>query len=101
MIDHYMSRYEKGLKYAIYEYASGGSLYDLCEKNPNGMSEVKVKKYFSQMLSGVDHIHKNNIIHRDLKPESIMLDNMDNIKIACFGYSTTYSKDKNVNYVGC
>lgn len=50
--------------------------------------EVKIDecRYFlSQILKGVDYIHKAGIIHRDLKPCNILIDANMQLKIADFG----------------
>jgi serine/threonine protein kinase len=46
---------------------------------------------FSQILSGINYIHKKNIIHRDLKPSNIFLNENLQIKIGDFGLSKDIS----------
>lgn len=45
--------------------------------------------FWNQIISGVEHCHKNMVAHRDLKPENIFLDSKFNIKIGDFGLSNT------------
>jgi len=66
------------------EYAPGGELFDLiveCER----LSEAKARRFFQQIISGVDYLHRNMVVHRDLKPENLLLDSSENVKIADFG----------------
>lgn len=63
------------------------------------------KPLFSQIVDGLDYIHKQNIVHRDIKPANIMLDGSNTIKILDFGiakklhssisYSQTSGNSKN------
>jgi len=46
--------------------------------------------FISQIISGVEYLHKLNIVHRDLKPENLLLDDDCNIKIVDFGLSSFY-----------
>lgn len=54
------------------------------------MREREACKFFQQIISGVEYIHRLNIVHRDLKPENLLLDENKNIKIVDFGLSNTY-----------
>lgn len=68
------------------EYAPGGELFDLiveCERLP----EARARRFFQQIISGVDYLHRNMVVHRDLKPENLLLDTSENVKIADFGLS--------------
>ena len=56
----------------------------------NRLTESQACKYFQQILSGIEYLHRMGIVHRDLKPENILLDSNDNIKIADFGLSNLY-----------
>lgn len=54
------------------------------------MSELQLKEYearrfFQQIISGVDYCHRHMIVHRDLKPENLLLDHNLHVKIADFG----------------
>jgi 5'-AMP-activated protein kinase catalytic alpha subunit len=55
------------------EYASGGELFDYIVAHSR-VKEPESAKFFQQILSGVEYIHKLNIVHRDLKPENLLLD---------------------------
>lgn len=75
--------------YLITEYASGGELYGYIVSNKR-LQEVEACRFFQQLVSGIEYIHKLNIVHRDLKPENLLLDFAHNIKIVDFGLSNTY-----------
>ena len=71
------------------EYAGGGELFDYIVKRKR-LQEHEGCKFFQQIISGVEYIHKVKICHRDLKPENLLLDDKNNIKIVDFGLSNTY-----------
>ncbi|PHJ24910.1 histone kinase [Cystoisospora suis] len=77
--------------YLVMEYASGGELYDYIVKKQR-IDEVEACKFFRQILSGIEEMHRLNICHRDLKPENILLDSEKNIKIVDFGLSNLYTR---------
>lgn len=73
------------------EYISGGELSDYIVAKKS-LREEEACRLFKQIISAVDHLHKNGIAHRDLKPENILLDTNRNIKIIDFGLSNTYKQ---------
>lgn len=75
--------------YLITEYCSGGELFDHIVASGR-VREREACRFFHQIMSGVEHIHKQNVVHRDLKPENLLLDDHRNIKIVDFGLSNTY-----------
>lgn len=73
--------------YTIFEYVSGGTLFDKLVDSPNSsMSERKVKSKFPQLISGLEYLHGHGICHRDIKPENILITNKGNWKLADFGF---------------
>lgn len=55
-----------------------------------GMPIKEVRRYFTQLLSGVEYLHRRGVAHRDLKPENLLLDEHENIKISDFGMATMF-----------
>ena len=41
----------------------------------------------TQVIEGIEYLHKKNIVHRDLKPSNLMFDKDDTVKIIDFGIS--------------
>ena len=51
------------------------------------LTENRARRFFQQIMSGVEYCHRHNVVHRDLKPENLLLDERLNVKIADFGNS--------------
>jgi len=49
------------------------------------LKEHEARRFFQQIISGVDYCHRHMIVHRDLKPENLLLDHNLHVKIADFG----------------
>ena len=79
--------------YLIMEYANGKELFDYIVKNKK-LKEEEACKFYQQLISGIEYIHKLNIVHRDLKPENLLLDSNKNIKIVDFGLSNIYNNNQ-------
>ncbi|TFY77104.1 hypothetical protein EWM64_g6909 [Hericium alpestre] len=69
----------------VLEYA-GGELFNYIVANGR-MAEPQARRFFQQLISGIEYSHKLKIVHRDLKPENVLLDDDLNVKIADFGLS--------------
>jgi len=72
--------------FMVMEYVSGGELFDYIVKHGK-LKEDDARRFFQQIISGVDYCHRHNVVHRDLKPENLLLDHTLNVKIADFGLS--------------
>ncbi|KDR86014.1 hypothetical protein GALMADRAFT_205245 [Galerina marginata CBS 339.88] len=73
----------------VLEYA-GGELFNYIVANGR-MDEPRARRFFQQIISGIEYSHRLKIVHRDLKPENVLLDDDLNVKIADFGLSNEIS----------
>lgn len=72
--------------FVVMEYVKCGELFDyIVEKGR--LQEEEARKFFQQIIAGVEYCHRNLVVHRDLKPENLLLDSKYNVKIADFGLS--------------
>ncbi|KAJ7157207.1 snf 1 [Mycena filopes] len=69
----------------VLEYAEG-ELFNYIVQNGR-LSEDVGRRFFQQIMAGIEYSHRLKIVHRDLKPENILLDEYLNVKIADFGLS--------------
>nr|XP_012568410.1 CBL-interacting serine/threonine-protein kinase 8 isoform X2 [Cicer arietinum] len=72
--------------YIILEFITGGELFDKIVHHGR-LNEAESRKYFQQLIDGVDYCHSKGVYHRDLKPENLLLDSLGNMKISDFGLS--------------
>lgn len=79
--------------FMVFEHVEGKQLYDVV-LNQGALDEETSRKYFRQIVSAVDYIHRNSIVHRDLKIENILVDEFDNIKLIDFGLSNFYDTEE-------
>ncbi|KAK4534052.1 hypothetical protein CDCA_CDCA01G0077 [Cyanidium caldarium] len=73
--------------FLVVEYADGGELFDYLV-NRGSLEPDEARRFFRQIIAGVDYCHKRYIVHRDLKPENLLLDKHHRIKIADFGMAS-------------
>ncbi|XP_022727354.1 CBL-interacting serine/threonine-protein kinase 8-like isoform X1 [Durio zibethinus] len=72
--------------YIILEFITGGELFDKIVHNGR-LSEAEARRFFQQLIDGVEYCHSKGVYHRDLKPENLLLDSEGNLKISDFGLS--------------
>lgn len=82
--------------FLIFEYVKGVQLYDAVLRN-GYIEEAEARRYFRQIVSAIDYVHRNCIAHRDLKIENILIDQNGNIKIIDFGLSNFYDNKALLN----
>ena len=77
--------------YLIQEYVCGKELLShIISKRK--LNESEACKYFQQIISGIEYMHRMCVAHRDIKPENILITFTKEIKIVDFGLSNTYKK---------
>ena len=74
----------------------GQVLADLMARFGNPLPWELVRRYFYQLLSAVEYLHKQPapIIHRDLRPETIILSPNGVLKIGEFGLAKMLDEDQ-------
>jgi len=72
--------------FIILEFITGGELFDKIIRHGR-LNEADARRYFQQLIDGVDFCHNKGVYHRDLKPENLLLDSQGNLKISDFGLS--------------
>ena len=55
-------------------------------------NEIQSKFFISNIILGLEYIHKNKIIHRDIKPENLVLDQNGYLAITDFGIAKRVEK---------
>lgn len=53
------------------------------------LPENEARRFFQQIIAGVEYCHHHGVVHRDLKPENLLLDEEHNVKVADFGLSNS------------
>mmetsp|Transcript_6576 Transcript_6576/g.17763 ORF Transcript_6576/g.17763 Transcript_6576/m.17763 type:complete len:316 (-) Transcript_6576:2271-3218(-) len=87
--------------FIVTELASGGELLQRIS-DAGSFSEKDACAVVSQILKGVEYLHKRNIVHRDLKLENIMLSNLTpqaKVKIADFGLARYFADDSQLRTI--
>ena len=70
----------------IMEHCNSGELFDFIVRNTR-LNEKQAAKFYWELVSGIEYLHKSGVCHRDLKPENLMIDHNFNLKIADFGFA--------------
>eukprot|EP00727_Mastigamoeba_balamuthi_P014373 m51a1_g9560 putative membrane-associated tyrosine- and threonine-specific cdc2-inhibitory kinase (376) ;mRNA; r:901771-903405 len=69
------------------ELCEGGSLENWIAQNNDVLTEDTILRLFSQVISGLHHLHSHDIVHMDISPGNLLLTAQMEIKISDFGLS--------------
>ncbi|KAK5968521.1 Twitchin [Trichostrongylus colubriformis] len=74
----------------IYEFMSGGELFEKVADDSNRMTEAEAIDYMRQVCKALCHMHEMNYVHLDLKPENIMFTTKksNELKLIDFGLAS-------------
>ena len=75
----------------VMEYSSGGELFEYIVQHQR-LSEKQACKFYQELISGIEYLHKSGVCHRDLKPENLLLDFDKTLKVVDFGLSNLYER---------
>ena len=70
----------------IYEYCSGGDLYNMIEQDKK-LPEDTVRKFAYELIEGLSYLHSQGIVFCDLKPQNVLINEYSILKLADFGFS--------------
>jgi serine/threonine protein kinase len=76
--------------FMVFEYVESNPVLKLSSKykaSKQLFTEDQARKYFRDLISGLEYLHDNKIIHRDIKPENLLIDNNGTLKLTDFGVS--------------
>ncbi|ELP88043.1 carbon catabolite-derepressing protein kinase, putative [Entamoeba invadens IP1] len=88
IINYYASYETSKLLYVVQELLSGGELYTYVDKKGK-LSVSESVKFFLQIVSALEYIHRWQICHRDVKLENVLLSSdLHTAKLCDFGMAT-------------
>ena len=58
--------------FIVMESVTGGDLFDKIV-SAGHFDEPTARRYFTQLMLGIQYCHENGVCHRDLKPENLLL----------------------------
>lgn len=73
--------------YIVMDLVTGGELFTKI-LNEGKLQEDVARRYFQQLVDGIEYCHRRGVCHRDLKPENLLIDETTGeLKITDFGLS--------------
>lgn len=82
--------------YLLMEYVDGDTLSQRMLRNPEYFAHPDhLLKFFTQLLSCLQHLHLHQVLHLDIKPDNILLTRVsDDVKLIDLGFCYTDSYDQ-------
>jgi serine/threonine protein kinase len=79
--------------WVVMEYVAGKNLREQIDDAPQGLPEAEIRRWFSGIVAGVEHLHQEGLVHRDLKPGNLF-DDRGVIKVGDYGLSKYISESR-------
>ncbi|KAL0082226.1 kinase-like domain-containing protein [Phycomyces blakesleeanus] len=77
--------------YMVFEMAQKGVLMKVdVDQVAKPYSNDEARRYFREMILGIEYLHNNDIVHRDIKPDNLLLSSGGMLKIVDFGVSEMF-----------
>jgi ABC-type phosphate/phosphonate transport system substrate-binding protein len=89
----------EGQCYLSMEYVDGPTLTELL-KEGTPLAPERSAKYVGAIARGIQHAHDQGILHRDLKPSNILIDGMDQPRVADFGLAKRFNEEEELTLTG-
>lgn len=78
--------------FIVMNYAEKGDLFNAIDNTKHHrLPEAQCKKWFAQMVRGIDYMHSTGYLHLDLKPDNVFIDANGDVMIGDFGRSRPYN----------
>ncbi|XP_043288873.1 uncharacterized protein [Venturia canescens] len=71
--------------YLVFELVQKGEVLQIPTDKP--LDEEIARRYFRDVVMGVEYLHYQRIVHRDIKPSNLLVDSEGRVKVADLGVS--------------
>eukprot|EP01038_Epipyxis_sp_PR26KG_P009359 gene9359-12609_t len=85
--------------YFISKYYRGSDLFEYILNYGGPINEATASRIFSDLLDGVEFLHKNSIAHNDLSAMNVLLESNNSVRIIDFEMSLRVSSNSLAQYV--
>src|SRR5205085_4900156 len=79
-----------GVYFMVMEYVRGHNVREILTATGR-MEPAQATVVLLQVLSALEHAHRQGIVHRDIKPENMLVTTEGAVKVADFGLARAYS----------
>ncbi|XP_022919598.1 serine/threonine-protein kinase 4-like [Onthophagus taurus] len=85
IVKYYGSFFKDTTLWIVMEYCSLGSVSDIIKLRKKTLTEDEIACILSDVLKGLEYLHRKKMIHRDIKAGNVLLNSEGHAKLADFG----------------